>query len=68
MLQAGRDGDLAVEPVRPQCEAELGAQHLERDAAAVLQVLGEVDRGHAAPAELALDPVAVGQCQLKAIE
>ena len=41
--------------------AELGPQDLQRDPPAVLQVFGEVDRGHPAPAELALDPVAVGK-------
>jgi hypothetical protein len=34
----------------------------------VLEVFGQVDRGHPAPAELALDPVAVGQSSLEALE
>jgi hypothetical protein len=44
-------------------------EHLERDRPVVLEVLGEVDRGHPSAAELALDAVAicqgglqVGQC------
>ena len=49
----------------PSAAAELGAEHLDRDLAVVLEVLGEVDRGHAAPAELALDPVAVRQAAFK---
>ena len=50
----------------PSACSQLGVQHLERDRPVVLQVAGEVDRGHAAAAELALDAVAVaervGQC------
>ncbi len=34
----------------------------------VFQVLGEIDRGHAAAAEFPLDPVAVGERCLEAIE
>ena len=49
--------DLAGEAVRAERGGELGAEHLDRDLAIVLQVLGEVDGGHAALAELALDPV-----------
>jgi len=35
-------------------------QHLERDCAIVLAVLGEIDRGHAAATELTLDLVLIG--------
>ena len=42
--------------------AELGAEHLERDLAVVLEVAGEVDGGHAARAELALDDVPIIEC------
>ena len=45
----------------PSDGGELRAQHLDGDLAVVLQVLGEVHRGHAALAQLALDAVAVGQ-------
>jgi hypothetical protein len=41
--------------------ALFGVQDVDRDSAAVPQVLGEVHRGHPAGAELALDHVAVGQ-------
>ena len=40
---------------------EFGPQDLDGDLAVVLEVVGEIDRGHAAGAELALDAVAVGQ-------
>ena len=45
----------------PSDGGELGAQDLERDRAVVPEVVGEVDRGHAAASELALEAVAVGQ-------
>ena len=45
----------------PMTARELRVEDLDRDLAAVLQVLGEVDGGHAALAELALEAVAVGQ-------
>ena len=43
----------------PMRGGELGPEHLDGDLAVVLEVVGEVDRGHAARAELALDAVAV---------
>ena len=61
MLQVGGGLDLAQESLGADHGGELGAQHLDRDLAVVLEVVGEVDRGHAARAELALDAVAVGQ-------
>ena len=45
----------------PRMAGEFGPQHLDGDLAVVLQVLGEVDRGHAARANLPLDGVAVGE-------
>ena len=41
----------------PSVAGELGMQHLEGDVAVVLEVVGEVDRGHAAAPELPLDAV-----------
>ena len=65
MLEPGGDLDLAGEPVGAERGGQLGAQHLDRHLAVVLQVLGEVDGGHAALAELALDAVAVGEGRLQ---
>ena len=45
----------------PSAPASSGLQHLDRDGPVVLQVVREVDRGHAAPPELALDAVAIAQ-------
>ena len=52
----------------PTACGELGTQHLDRHLAAVPEVLGEVDRGHAAVAEFALDAVAVGEACPEALE
>jgi hypothetical protein len=42
------DGGLAPQPLhRPRVAEQLGQQHLERDLTAVLEILGEIDRGHA---------------------
>ena len=57
MLQLCREPDLSKEPLGAEHRGELGAQHLERDRAIVLQVTSEVDRGHPTAAELALDRV-----------
>ena len=65
MLQARGDADLAQEALGAERRGELGAQHLERDLAVVPEVVGEVDRGHAAAAELALDRVAAGEGRLE---
>ena len=53
--------DLAQEALGADDGGELGAEDLDRDLAVVLQVLGEVDRGHAALADLPLDAVAVAE-------
>jgi hypothetical protein len=40
---------------------EIGPQDLDRDLATLLQVLGEMDGGHAALAQRTLDAIAVGE-------
>ena len=61
MLQLGGGLNLLDEPIRAQDRGELGLQHLDGDFAVVLEVLGEVDGGHAPRAELPLDAVPVGE-------
>ena len=61
MLERRGGLDLLDEPLGAEHGGELGLQDLDRDLAVVLEVLGQVDRGHPALAELALDPVAVGE-------
>ena len=61
MLQASGDPDFLEESLRAERGRELGAQDLERDGPIVPEVAGEIDGGHAAASELALDAVAIGQ-------
>ena len=61
VLELRRSLDLLHEPVGAEHGGEFGPQHLQRNLAVVLQVLGKIDRGHAAFAESALDAVAVGE-------
>ena len=59
MLELRRKLDLAEEALGAERGGELGAEHLEGDQALVPQVAREIDRGHTALPELALDHVAV---------
>ena len=61
MLEAGGGLDFGEEALGAEDGAELGVQDLDGDLAVVLEVLGEVDGGHAALAELTLDAVAIGE-------
>jgi len=61
MGELRRDLDLAQEPLAAERGGQLGAQHLERDGAAELEVAGEVDRRHPALPQFALDGVALGE-------
>ena len=59
MLEPGGEVDLALEALGAEGGGELGTENLEGDQAVVLEIPGEVDRGHATAAELALEQVAV---------
>ena len=61
MVQAGGGFYLAEESLTPERGGELGFQHLDRNFAMVLLVLGEKDNSHPAPAEFAIDRVAVSE-------
>ena len=61
MLQRCRDRDLAQESLGADDGGQFRPQHLDGHAALVLQILREVDGGHAAGAEFALDAVAVSE-------
>ena len=62
MLKPGDDVDLAEEAVRPRVHGPSSAwSTLISDQTVVAEVLGGVNRGHAAAAELALDRVAVAE-------
>ena len=61
VLEIRGDLDLLEKTLRAEDGGELGAQHLHRHLAVVLQVLSEVDGGYAAGADLPLDGIAVGK-------
>ena len=61
VLEAGGGLDLGEEAVAADDGAQFGMEDLDGDLTGVLEVLGEVDGGHAALAELALEAVAVGE-------
>ena len=50
MLQPRGEADLALKALGPGAP-QIGVQHLERDIAAMPEVVGEIDRGHPARAE-----------------
>jgi hypothetical protein len=68
VLQIGGDLDLGEEPPAAEQGGELGVEHLDGDLAAVPQVLGEVDDGHAALADLSVETVALGERDLQTVE
>ena len=59
MVQVGGRRDLTEETLGPEGKYQRGAEHLDRDLALVLDVVREIDRGHPARTELAVDAVAV---------
>ena len=61
MLQTGGDGNFPEKALRPECGRQLVAQDLERNQAAMLEIVGEVDNGHPTAAQLALDAIAVAE-------
>jgi hypothetical protein len=65
MLEASGDPYLPKKAVGTQRGGELIAQQLDGNQAAVLEVVGQIDGGHAAATKLALDAVATsqGSCQ-----
>ena len=67
MLEPGGEPDLALEPLGAERGGELGEQDLEGDRAVVAEVVGQVDDGHAAAAELALEGVTVGEGVAQAV-
>ena len=67
MVQGGGGPDLPEEPVGPDGQGQLRTQDLEGHLAPVLEVLGEVDRGHPAGPELPLDLVPIGECEGQAV-
>ncbi len=61
VLQVRGGLDLGEEALGADDRGQFGLEDLDGDLSVVLDVLGQVHRGHAAFAELPLDPVAIGQ-------
>jgi hypothetical protein len=59
VIEPGRDLDLAKEPLGAKGCGDGSFKHLEGDTAVMLEVMGEVNRGHPATAELSLERVTV---------
>ena len=68
VLELRREPDLAQEPLGAEEGGKFRAEHLDCDQAVVLQIASEIDRGHPAATELALDTVAAGQRRLEAVQ
>ena len=65
MLESGGYADFVEKAFWPESSRELRTEHLECDWAVMAMVVHEVDRRHAALAELTLDTVAVRDCSLQ---
>ena len=61
VLEPGLGADLAQEALDPERRAQLGVEHLERDASSVAEVLRQVHHRRRAPSDLPLDHVATGE-------
>ena len=61
MLETSGELNLPEKALGTECGDELRAQELDGNQPAVLEVAGEVDRGHPTPSEFALEAVAVGE-------
>ena len=68
MREPCRDLDLADKPLGAERRGEFRPQDFHRHLAMVLQILGKVDRGHPARADLFLDGVAVGEGGFETVE
>ncbi len=61
VLEPSGEQDFSLEALGAEHGGEFAVEHFERHRAVVLQVVGEVDRGHAAAAQLSLEAVVIGQ-------
>jgi hypothetical protein len=68
VLQGGDGLDLTEEPLGADHGGQLGLQDLDGDVAVMLEVFGQIDRGHPTLPELPLDAVAVGKRRREGVE
>ena len=67
-LRRRGDLDLAQEPIGADVGGKLRVEHFHRDRPPMLEVLGQMDGGHAAAPDLALELVAASQSFLQAVD
>ena len=68
MLQPARNPDFTLEAFRTNAGAQVREEDLDRHRTVVLDVPGEIYRGHTAPAELSLEQVTVGKNELQSFD
>ncbi len=68
VLQVSRGADLGEKALGADDRGKLGAENLDRHLACMAKVFSQVDCGHPPLAQLAFDPVPVGQAGREAIE
>lgn len=61
VLQIGDGLDLPQEPLGSDHCRQLRPENFDGDSAMVLEIFGQIDRGHTALTKLPLDAIAVGQ-------
>jgi hypothetical protein len=57
VLKFGREADFPEESLASEYDCQAGLEHLDGDRAVVTEIVRQVDDGHTAPPDLALDPV-----------
>jgi hypothetical protein len=60
VLQVGRRANLGEKALGAECGGQVRVQHLDRDIARVLEIVREIDGGHATGAEFTLKEIAIG--------
>jgi len=68
MVERSGDLDLAEKPLGAEGLRDFRPEDLQRHRPVVLQVMGEIDGGHAAMAELPVEAVAVREGGTEAVE
>jgi hypothetical protein len=62
VIESGCQSDLGQESLPAEHCGQLGPEHLDGHFAVVLEVVGEIYRGHAAVPKLAFEHVAIAEC------
>jgi hypothetical protein len=68
MLQPAGEANLPLESLGAQACGQLGAEHLESHWAVVTEVVGDINRRHAAVPQLSLEPIARAEAGLESLQ